>query len=236
MKAICSAEPNCGRLVATLVAGIVDAQGNFMDTSGCSFMTVNVSMTMRPKKLNPHSVHSQPEDLKFEDFKVVVSVPKGCSTLDIPCGVSSLQLSAKSRKNQRKSAASLYQFVRALAHKVLTTQSDEPSAHFGGYEAACELKGEIMKRMAGDFYPKINEYEQSLSCKERDEVGALLRRWYCHGSRDIEESQLESHLTFPPNSKEAKERDIARSYFQIDGEPEGGYDNHGYEPEEDENP
>ncbi|EZG43785.1 putative transmembrane protein [Gregarina niphandrodes] len=149
--------------------------------------------------------------VKLKDFKVVVSVPKGCPGISVPegCkdirvpyGINSIQLSGKSRKNRERSAASLYQFVLTLAHKVLTIHSNTPREIFGSTEGARKLRDEIVRRIAGDFFPKIREHENSLTEEERTRLWKLTQYYYMHNVRDIEESELESYLAIPPNPKE----------------------------------
>ncbi|EZG42774.1 hypothetical protein GNI_227570 [Gregarina niphandrodes] len=120
------------------------------------------------------------------------------------------------------------------AHKVLTTYSHVPSESFGGNDAVRKLKGEIMKRIAGEFYSKMREYEYSLTEEERTNMFGVTRYYYMLKASDIEESELESYLAPPRNSTKTKERrsnegvkeDMAVNYseLQVVDESEGALD------------
>ncbi|EZG43233.1 hypothetical protein GNI_181050 [Gregarina niphandrodes] len=206
MKGICSTESSGAQLAATFAA-ILDSQGNFCGTSGCSFMTVNMSMAVRPKKLDPRttSAVTKAAELTCKNFKVVISLPKGSEYVTIPDGINSLQLSAKSRTNRQRSAASLYQFVHILTDVILRKHPSKNQTK--AVDGRTTLEDQIVRKIAGEFYPKIAEYEATLTEKEQDDMLDLKRVFKISEPAHILNSELESFLTFPPNSKEAKERD-----------------------------
>ncbi|EZG43232.1 hypothetical protein GNI_181040 [Gregarina niphandrodes] len=176
-------------------------------------------MKIRQERLNAFIKPFIPSGMMSETFKVVVAVPEGSQSVIVPTKINSLQLAIKSRKNQRKSAASLSQFVRILACTVINTHTPTPIKTYGR-DRVLQLEEEIVKRMAGEFYPKIVEYENALSEQERglmltSERGDIR----VSGLLDIKESELESYLTSSPkigNEKAAIREDAKVKHPELD--------------------